>query len=66
MPETAARVILRLGSHSEKEYVEKTIKHFDGVISRTEDHTVTVELTGGKQVTFPVDQVDRANLKFEW
>jgi ribosome maturation factor RimP len=41
-------------------------KHFDGVISRAEDHTVTVELTGGKEVTFPVEQVDRANLKFEW
>jgi hypothetical protein len=32
VPETAARVILRLGSHSEKEYVEKTIKQFDGVM----------------------------------
>jgi hypothetical protein len=32
MPETTPRVILRLGSHSEKEYLEKTIKHFDGVI----------------------------------
>ncbi len=41
-------------------------KHFDGVISRAEDHTVTVELTGGREVTFPVEQVDRANLKFEW
>jgi ribosome maturation factor RimP len=42
------------------------LKHFDGVISRAEDHTVTVELTGGTNVTFPVEQVDRANLKFEW
>jgi ribosome maturation factor RimP len=42
------------------------LKHFDGVISRAEDHTVTVELAGGKEVTFPVEQVDRANLKFEW
>jgi ribosome maturation factor RimP len=40
--------------------------HFDGVISRAEDHMVTVELAGGKEVTFPVEQVDRANLKFEW
>lgn len=32
MPETAATVILRLGSHSEKDYVEKTIKQFDGVM----------------------------------
>jgi ribosome maturation factor RimP len=42
------------------------LKHFDGVISRAADHTVTVELTGGNEVTFPVEQVDRANLKFEW
>jgi len=32
VPEAAATVILRLGSHSEKEYVEKTIKQFDGVM----------------------------------
>jgi ribosome maturation factor RimP len=44
------------------------LKHFDGVISRAadEDHTVTVELAGGREVTFPVEQVDHANLKFEW
>jgi ribosome maturation factor RimP len=42
------------------------LKHFDGVISRAEDHTVTVALAEGKEVTFPVEQVDRANLKFEW
>ncbi len=32
MPEALAKVILRLGSHSEKEYVEKTLKQFDGVM----------------------------------
>ena len=32
MPEAQSTVILRLGSHSEKEYVEKTIKQFDGVM----------------------------------
>jgi ribosome maturation factor RimP len=42
------------------------LRHFDGLIARTEDQTVTVALAGGKEVTFPVDQVDRANLKFEW
>jgi ribosome maturation factor RimP len=49
-----------------KEPLEHELKHFDGVISRAEDHTVTVQLTGGNEVTFPVEQVDRANLKFEW
>lgn len=32
MPENDPSVILRLGSHSEKEYIEKTVKQFDGVI----------------------------------
>jgi ribosome maturation factor RimP len=49
-----------------KEPLDHELKHFDGVIARTEDHSVTVELAGGKEVTFPVEQVDHANLKFEW
>lgn len=32
MPEVVPTVTLRLGSHAEKEYVEKTLKQFDGVI----------------------------------
>lgn len=42
------------------------VKSFDGIISSAENHTVTVELSGGSHVTFPVEQVDRANLKFDW
>jgi ribosome maturation factor RimP len=42
------------------------LKHFDGAILRAEDETVTVELADGRQVAFPVEQVDRANLMFEW
>jgi ribosome maturation factor RimP len=42
------------------------LKHFDGAILRAEDHTVTVELADGRQIAFPVEQVDHANLKFEW
>ncbi len=42
------------------------LKHFDGLIVRAEDSTVTVELSGGKEVTFPFEKVDHANLKFEW
>jgi len=43
-------------------------KFFDGVIAGTDDqtHTVTVQLADGAVVTFPLEQVDRANLKFEW
>jgi hypothetical protein len=32
VPEVAPQVILRLGSHAEKEYVEKTVRYFDGVM----------------------------------
>ncbi|MDP9171831.1 MAG: ribosome maturation factor RimP [Acidobacteriota bacterium] len=47
------------------------LKHFDGVISEASANeqgarTVTIELAGGRQVTFPFEQVERANLKFEW
>lgn len=50
-----------------KEPLESPVlKYFDGVIAGAEDHNVTVELSGGARVTFPVEQVDRANLKFEW
>jgi ribosome maturation factor RimP len=42
------------------------LKHFDGVIARAADQQVTVELGNGREVSFPVDQVDRANLKFDW
>jgi len=32
VPEVNPTVILRMGSHSEKEYIEKTLKQFDGVM----------------------------------
>ncbi len=42
------------------------LKYFDGVIARAQDQSVTVTLPDGAEVTFPFEQVDRANLKFEW
>jgi ribosome maturation factor RimP len=43
------------------------LKHFDGVIAGTsEDRSITVELADGSSVTFPFEQIDRANLRFEW
>jgi ribosome maturation factor RimP len=45
---------------------DKPHKHFEGRISSAHDQTIAVELAGGRQVSFPFDQVDRANLKFEW
>ena len=44
------------------------LKYFEGVIARSDNdaRTVTVELPDGAEVTFPVEKVDRAHLKFEW
>ena len=47
------------------------LKTFDGTIAsaasdETGTQTVTVELTNGGHVTFPLELVERANLKFEW
>lgn len=42
------------------------LKHFDGVVSRAENQSVTVERETGEPVTFAFDQVSRAHLKFEW
>lgn len=42
------------------------VKSFDGLIVRAQDQAITLELTGGRQVTFPFEKIDRASLKFEW
>ena len=42
------------------------VKHFEGVLQSAQDGTLTMELAGGQSVRFPFEQVDRANLKFEW
>jgi ribosome maturation factor RimP len=44
----------------------ENLKHFEGLISRAENHTVTVELSGGREIVFPFEQIERANLKFDW
>ena len=45
---------------------DKPHTHFEGVIASAQDHTIAVDLGGGRQITFAFDQVDRAHLKFEW
>ncbi|HXE62965.1 MAG TPA: ribosome maturation factor RimP [Bryobacteraceae bacterium] len=59
-----AKIVLR----EPVEVASGTLKYFDGVIARAEeaDHIVTVRLPDDTEVSFPVEQVDRANLKFEW
>ena len=56
------------GSNGHAKHPAKAVelKHFDGAITRAENQTVTVSLPDGTQVTFPFEQVSRANLKFEW
>ena len=54
------------GARQAEEARQTELKHFDGVITRAEDHNVTVELAGGVLITFPFEHVSRANLKFEW
>jgi len=65
-----AKVVLRepIAAPPEQTAAKGPLKHFEGVIARADDSAkaVTVALPGGVEVTFPVGQVDRANLKFEW
>jgi len=42
------------------------VKHFEGVLQTAKDGALRVETQGGKSVQIPFDQVDRANLKFDW
>jgi ribosome maturation factor RimP len=65
-----AKVVLRepVGASPSPENPAGGLKYFEGVIAGADVGTqaVTVELPGGAAVTFPVEKVDRANLKFEW
>jgi ribosome maturation factor RimP len=40
-------------------------RHWEGILAGYRDGVVTLE-TGGKSVAFRLEQVARANLKFEW
>ena len=40
--------------------------HFEGLIARAEDNMIDLQLADGSHLTFPSEQVQRANLKFEW
>ena len=44
----------------------KGVKHLEGVLQSAQDGALRMELTGGESVEFRFEQVDRANLKFEW
>jgi ribosome maturation factor RimP len=72
-----AKVVLREPVHpqfpadlaAKQNFAKRTgieLKSFDGKILQAENHTVTMELAGGAIVSFSMEMVDRANLKFEW
>ena len=41
-------------------------RNWDGTLAGFEDGTVRIETEPGKTMQFPFDQVQKANLKFEW
>ena len=63
------KVVLRepLGPPGDvKAGVKPGTKHFEGVLQSAKDGNLELELPGGASVAFPFEQVDRANLKFDW
>jgi len=41
-------------------------RHWVGALKNFSEGIITLEPSPGKSVRFPLDQVERANLKFEW
>jgi ribosome maturation factor RimP len=41
-------------------------RHWEGTLAGYTDGIITLDLNTGKSIQFPFDQVDKANLKFEW
>ena len=41
-------------------------RRWEGTLASCADGQITLEVAEGKTVRFPFDQVEKANLKFEW
>jgi ribosome maturation factor RimP len=41
-------------------------RHWAGLLKGIAEGTITLEPSPGKSLRFPLDQVEKANLKFEW
>lgn len=41
-------------------------RHWEGILSGFEDGVISLEASQGKVIQFRFDQVEKANLKFEW
>jgi len=48
-----------------REPVENS-RRWDGTLASCADGLIDLELSEGKKIQFPFDQVEKANLKFEW
>jgi ribosome maturation factor RimP len=41
-------------------------RHFTGALTEFKEGIITLEPSPGRSIQFPLEQVERANLKFEW
>ena len=41
-------------------------RHWEGTLAGLDGHTISLEVRPGRIIRFGLDQVERANLKFEW
>jgi ribosome maturation factor RimP len=48
-----------------REPVENS-RRWEGTLASCADGLITLEVAAGKSIQFPFDQVEKANLKFEW
>ena len=48
-----------------REPVENS-RRWEGTLASCADGLITLDISGGKTIQFPFDQVEKANLKFEW
>ena len=59
----------RFSGHKVKVVLREAVdgqKHWAGTLKNFAEGIVTLEPAPGKSVQFPLDQVEKANLKFEW
>jgi ribosome maturation factor RimP len=48
------------------ENAERKSRFVEGTLAGTENAGVLLDVTGGERLHIPYEQIDRANLKFEW
>jgi ribosome maturation factor RimP len=41
-------------------------RHWEGTLAGCAEGRIAMEVAGGDRIEFPLDQVEKANLKFEW